>query len=1120
MSALHTLEQAHRTLDNLRRSQLRIDLIAGLIRIIALTVLIWLIGIAVEAGFGLSTSIRYLLLSGCAAISISLILFIYVKIKRNPRFKPGRYADEWWALQLGKSAPDKLRDRLLNAIQINQPLLKYRGLESEDLAKQALYSAVADLEDITLANALDSSPRRKSLRILAYSGLTACLLFIILPVTLFQATSRLFHPHTTYTVPPPFSLSIDPAGGWAYRGESVTFTVIAEGSPPDRAEFVYRFKVGGRQQSDYVTLENGQGKIEFSGFPDPIHYFARSGTVVSSEYNLDIISRPQVAELQYRLFSPKYSRLPMVLSGDNIGDVEALPGSRLEMTIRSSKQLAQSWLSFLRSGADSSSIDSIALSASGQTCTGNFTIMREGSYRIHLRDSDGHENRDPINYHVRLIADNHPLVRIAYPTEDVVLGDDVRLPLLVEADDDYGISRIDLAYSVMGQDSVVKTVPLDFSPHNTQAVTADYIWDLSEMPLFPGDVLEYWAIAWDNDRVSGPKRSESERRLVRLPSIEEIVADIEQSEEAGIEQAERTLEDARELKEKIAEIVEELRRNPDLDWEKQREMEEALQHQAELERQIEELSQRIDELIDKLEKHDLTTIETLEKYQELQNLIAEIATPELMQAMEKLREAMASQDPDKVRQALEEFDIGSEEFLERIERTMNILKQLQLERKMDELVRLTEELLHRQEEILNKADSQSSEELAERQQALSNTMDILSKNMQETMKLAEQTGEVLLASKLDSLSKLSAEKDIGGRMENAAEAFSENRMRDACEAGEQAARDLAELSAGLKQSAAELKEERKEQLARNLRRLTEELIIISRSQEDLTSQSSRIETKSPRYRDLAGSQGDIRMALQGVIARLFELSRETFFITPDLGASLGKAVEELDRALAGFSDRNPRSVAPPQQKALGEINRSALKILNILGELEGAASSTGYEEMMDRLSQMAQSQQGLNEQTMMLPGGQGEQMIPGGEQFSRMAAQQRALQQQMQKLSEEGQGMREILGDLDGITKSMGEVADDIEDQNINERTRRLQRQIVSRLLDATRSVKEREYSKRRESKTGRELVRKSPPSLLFDQDRDKLRRDLLRALQEGYTRDYRQLIRNYFQTLEKLEKE
>ncbi len=72
--------------------------------------------------------------------------------------------------------------------------------------------------------------------------------------------------------------------------------------------------------------------------------------------------------------------------------------------------------------------------------------------------------------------------------------------------------------------------------------------------------------------------------------------------------------------------------------------------------------------------------------------------------------------------------------------------------------------------------------------------------------------------------------------------------------------------------------------------------------------------------------------------------------------------------------------------------------------------------------------------------------------------------------------------------------------------------------MDAQRSIIERDYQKRRESRLGEDLP-KRPPSeidLTTQEGRDKLREDLLRALEEGYAKDYEVLIRKYFEALQR----
>ena len=1106
-------------LEKLRSRQKQLELTALVFNTAGVYFITAVTGILLERIFAFPVPFRTYLLLLIFLIPIMVFSVGFVRIIRDKRLSRGRYSEEWWALALGKFASDRIRDRLLNAIQINRAKPAANDAFSTDLARHALLGVVSDMKNIPHEGALDNARRSTAARTLMLSFVALALLIAVNPNSSFSAIDRILHPGTVYETPEQYTIAIESEADWAYRSEPVEFKVRIEGNPPERLEFVYAYD-GGENQTEVLQITGDSAIVRFDGFPEPITYSARWKKISSPEYRLNIITRPQISELQYRLFPPQYSRLPVENGLENVGNVEALPGSRLELKFRSTKPLDKSWLVFLKSGADSSSADSIEFDSERYSGITSMSLYRNGSYHIRIRDNKGHFDKDPVTYRIKMLTDDPPSIRIAFPETDVELGDETILPLRLEADDDFGINRIQLAWRTLGEDTTTSSQDVVFDKANPSTVTADHLWDLGNMYLMPGDIVEYWAIAWDNDNILGPKSGESEHRLVRLPTIEEIFAELDETEEQGLDEAEQTLEAARDLREAMNEIVEEMRRNPEMDWEKQQRMEDALERQADLQKQVEDLAKTINELTEQLEKHDLASMETLEKYKQLQELIAEVATPEMKEAMDKLRKAMEEQDPDAIREALENFDMDREEFLQNIERSMEILQQLQLERRLDELVKQMEELLHDQEQVLDQMESEDSQKLAEDEKALAKSMETFEDRLEETKSLTEQSGDEQLQAELDSLMQALAEKDIPEDMRQVSQNLQQGQMNEAQEGGEQTARDLSEMLSQLSKASSGLKERRKNELAGKIRRLTEELLYVSEDQEDLAQASKDLGTQSPRYRSLAGRQDDIRKALKNMTNRLFEVSKETFFITPDLGASLGKASDELDKAVERYTSRNPRTVSAPQQAALGEINKSAKRLIDILGELQNSNSSTGYEEMMEKLSQMASQQQGLNQQSqsMPMPGQEGQQPMPGGSgqgQFSRMAAEQRALQQQMEELADKGQGMKEILGDLDGIAKAMGEVSDDLEEKNVNERTRRLQRQIVSRLLDATRSARQKEYSEKRESFTGKDIVRRPPPELQLDSDAEKLRRDLKRALQEGYTRDYRRLIRAYFQALE-----
>jgi len=93
---------------------------------------------------------------------------------------------------------------------------------------------------------------------------------------------------------------------------------------------------------------------------------------------------------------------------------------------------------------------------------------------------------------------------------------------------------------------------------------------------------------------------------------------------------------------------------------------------------------------------------------------------------------------------------------------------------------------------------------------------------------------------------------------------------------------------------------------------------------------------------------------------------------------------------------------------------------------------------------------------------------------------------------------------------------EELENRNATPETIRRQERILSRLLDAQKSLHERGFEKRRRAESGRDVIRQSPdggipasPEIL-----DRIQRDLLRLGEEGYTEAYQALIRNYFEKL------
>jgi O6-methylguanine-DNA--protein-cysteine methyltransferase len=125
--------------------------------------------------------------------------------------------------------------------------------------------------------------------------------------------------------------------------------------------------------------------------------------------------------------------------------------------------------------------------------------------------------------------------------------------------------------------------------------------------------------------------------------------------------------------------------------------------------------------------------------------------------------------------------------------------------------------------------------------------------------------------------------------------------------------------------------------------------------------------------------------------------------------------------------------------------------------------------------------------------------------------------EELAREEKEALGKRKALGDLDRIAEDMKEVLTDMQSGTITPDTRRRMERILSRLLDATRSMYERDYEKTRESRPGEDVARQSPSELrLKALEQIQRYRDFLRTWQLGYTKDYEQLIQRYMEQLQR----
>ncbi len=1006
-----------------------------------------------------------------------------------------------------------IKDSLKNALQLINEKSNTYSAELIEAEFERVFNKIRNYDFSKISRLkIGGEEILKTLLILVVLGL------ISVSPNINNAFVRLVNYNIEFLQKPEYSFVVRPGNGIISRGDSLKITVKIIGGKHKKPDLFLKSKDDFKFERLSVVKDSLRNfHKNFYSVQNSFHYFFKAGDVVSDTFRIKVIDRPIITNLVVTLKPPAYSGLKTSEQKDD-GNISVLKGTIVKWEINSSKILSSASV-ILGSGNE------IPLKTKGNLAFGWLKAMNKEDYYFKLIDTNGIVNSNPIKYSITIEPDDYPEIELVNPKENVSLGADNLIRLQANISDDFGFSKLLLYYKlnfslVNKARSEFKSLKLPINKELSEE-SVNYNWDLTPLQLVEGDVVLFYLEVFDNDNVSGPKSAKTKILAIKVPTLDELFNKIDTAQSAASSDLQKTLSEAQSLKENLRKLNFELRKNSKkLDWNEKEKVQKAVKEFKKLIEKSKKIREKIKKLQQEIRKHKLLSRETLKKYEQLQKLFDELDNESLKKAFERMRRMLKSMMRDQVQNALQDVEFNEQAFRKSIERTIKLLKRIQVEEKLDEAIKRTQAAEKREENILkglkNKASEPLKTKLVRKSKRLQNDLESLKRNLKEL----EDKMRALKDMPEKELEKV-AKKFLTEKNEEVNSRITQNIRRGKFSEAQKSGRKISNNLNNLRKNLAQIKKRmlRNNRLVVMTRMLTamNNLLGLSKKEEELKNLTKKESVNSPRIDEIAKEQSSLSNGLERVISQISSISEKTFAITPEIGRALSEAQIKMRTSINALENRMNFNAQKQQQSAMKYLNQSVALMQGALRSMMNPSQgSGGMMSLMQQLRQLTQRQMELNKLTQMLKNQKFSMRQLA--QMQRLARQQQLIQKSLQELNKEFQRegeSKKLTGNLNEIAQNMKEIISRLQSDNIDDNLIKRQQNILSRMLDAQRSIYRRDYEKTRVSTSGKQLRINSPGSLLLNKEiKNRLRDELLKALRSGYSKDYRELIKRYYKLL------
>ncbi|MBU1369670.1 MAG: hypothetical protein KJ578_06225 [Bacteroidetes bacterium] len=950
----------------------------------------------------------------------------------------------------------EIDDKLLNTLQLENMALSDK---QSDLLAATISHRSNELGRYRFAEAIDFKSSLKFLPYFLLAVIVFFTVFILKPDFYVESGNRIARYNQAFIKPLPYQVILPEDSLTAMQNDDFSFSIKVEGDEIPAAFYVATN--GGKLLMERESVNQFNYTFKKVGRNIPFHI--EGGAYQSKPLTLHIFPKPVILAYEAHIVPPAYTRLdPNTEKSKSSFYVAEGSQVSIDVYVRDTDDMK-----IYRS-------DSTSETLVKEDNRWNYDFQLLTNEKLVIHSSNKWSPADEVfELNLKMIADAFPEIVAEMVTED--LGRNFYFSGGVT--DDYGFSKLHFFYTIIDPETNEASREFQqdiYLEKDRIRQTFFHAFFADSANLAPGDRVEAYFRIWDNDAVNGPKSAKSKPFTLAIPGIRELDS-LAQDREKGLnEKLEETKNATDQIKKDLEKLMKELALKQEADWQDKKRLEDLLERQEKLKNDWMEMREEQKKLNEFQKENSLMDEDLLRKQEQINELFDEVVSDEMKKIMEEIQKMMEELSKDDMQQMLQEMKKENFKMEDLLDRNLNLLKQLKVEKDMRDLIEELNKLgdeLQKEEPDAEQSDS-TDNSLQEEQEAFGD----MQKKLDSIRQKNEELSKPLQLEETDSI-----EEEIKEELDSAEEQMQQNKPQEGSQKKSSAGEKMKKMANMLQMSMQMSMQQQQMEDARTMRLLLENVLRSSLSQEELLISLSEIHRDDPGFNELVRRQNELTDNFTIVRDSLRALANRQPMIENFIFDELKSIDFRIEEALEQMNEFRVSQALASQQYAFMAMNNLALMIAESLENMENSmgmpspmnaqgqpkpGESMGQKQMQE-MRQMQEELGKMLEEMRKQSGKEQGQGKPGmSEQMARMAAQQEAIRERMQQFLNglQAEGRLEET-ELKEIISEMEKLEEDLVNKRLNQRLIERQNEIVSRMLESEKSEQKREQEEKRESK-------------------------------------------------------